>query len=186
MPAATRASSGKASTPPRLFAPVLPPAASHQGLPCAYQHTSGCELRGFATSVWQQHSFPARPFPPRSGPFGLQPKANLTFSFADLEASGQAAQAFTEHECWLETVGGEQDALFMRFECECVGGWGLREDAPLRFFRGQLLSKGNALAGDAGWLILLPYGFVAGGGAPAYTACSSPHSLPDDTQVSCR
>lgn len=41
-----------------------------------------------------------------SGPFGLQPKSNMSYVFVDLDASGQAAQTFTAHECWLEALGG--------------------------------------------------------------------------------
>jgi hypothetical protein len=47
-----------------------------------------------------------------SGPSGLQPKGNLSFTFTTLDASGQAAQAPSGHECWLESVAGVSTASY--------------------------------------------------------------------------
>ncbi|EFN50614.1 hypothetical protein CHLNCDRAFT_145635 [Chlorella variabilis] len=48
-----------------------------------------------------------------SGPFGLQPKENMTFTFTDLDSAGQAAQVFSAHQCWLEAVGGASAAAYV-------------------------------------------------------------------------
>lgn len=65
-----------------------------------------------------------------SGPFGLQPKGNLSFSFATLDASGQAAQAPSGHECWLELVAAVSAASYTPCTTPItlpadiqVGGW---------------------------------------------------------------
>jgi hypothetical protein len=103
---------------------------------------------------------PPLPFPTCSGPFGLQPKANLTFSFADLEASGQAAQAFTQHECWLEALPGRRAGVHgVAASVWPKGGGSMHSQAH----RGSLGLAGLEVtgrryhgvirAGSAGWLM---------------------------------
>ena len=47
-----------------------------------------------------------------SGPSGFQPKGNLSFTFTSLDSSGQAAQAASGHECWLESVAAVSTASY--------------------------------------------------------------------------
>jgi hypothetical protein len=63
-----------------------------------------------------------------SGPSGFQPKGNLSFTFTSLDSSGQAAQAASGHECWLESVAAVSTASYS----PCTTPITLRADIQVR------------------------------------------------------
>ena len=63
------------------------------------------------------------------GPYGRQPKTELTYSFVTLSAAGEAAAAPSGSECWLERAGAGANASY----APCTTSHTLPADLQVRY-----------------------------------------------------